>query len=76
MPGSPWYRTSPVGYQVVFIPFANGKPAGPAQPFLTGFLASGNRAYGRPVAVAEDRTGALLVTDDAGDMVWRVAAVP
>ena len=71
-----WNRTRPVGYQVAFIPFAGGRPSGPAQSFLTGFLAPGNRAYGRPVAVAVDRTGALLVTDDAGDMVWRVAAVP
>lgn len=71
-----WNRTRPAGYQVVFVPFANGRPAGEAEPFLTGFLAGGIRAWGRPVAVAEDPTGALLVTDDAGDRVWRVAAVP
>jgi len=71
-----WNRTRPAGYQVVFIPFANGRPSGDAEPFLTGFLTTGNRAFGRPVAVAEDCTGALLVTDDAGDMVWRVAAAP
>jgi len=69
-----WNRSEPVGYKVVFVPFANGRPSGPVEDFLTGFLAPGNRAYGRPVAVAVDRTGALLVTDDAGDMVWRVAA--
>jgi len=68
-----WNRSSPAGYKVVFVPFANGMPSGPAEDFLTGFLAPGNRAYGRPVAVAVDRTGALLVTDDAGDVVWRVA---
>ena len=68
-----WNRSEPTGYKVVFVPFADGRPAGPAEDFLWGFLAPGNRAYGRPVAVAVDRTGALLVTDDAGNMVWRVA---
>lgn len=68
-----WNRSVPSGYKVVFVPFANGKPAGPAQDVLTGFLNAKGEAQGRPVGVASDRTGALLVVDDAGDIVWRVA---
>jgi glucose/arabinose dehydrogenase len=68
-----WNRPQPAGYRIVFVPFEGGRPSGPARDFLTGFLAPGNRAWGRPVDVAVDATGALLVTDDAGDMVWRVA---
>jgi hypothetical protein len=55
------------------VPFANGKPAGKAQDVVTGFL-EGDQARGRPVGVAIDGTGALLVADDAGNTVWRVAA--
>jgi glucose/arabinose dehydrogenase len=69
-----WNRSVPSGYKVVFVPFANGRPAGDAQDVLTGFLNARGEAMGRPVGVAADRTGALLVADDAGDMVWRVAA--
>lgn len=69
-----WNRSTPSGYKVVFVPFANGAPAGDAEDFLTGFLNARGEAQGRPVGVASDRTGALLVADDAGDMVWRIAA--
>lgn len=68
-----WNRRELAGYKVIFIPFANGAPTGPPQDFLTGFLDSRNRAQGRPVGVATDRTGAILVADDAGDIIWRVA---
>jgi len=68
-----WNRNPPNGYRVVFVPFANGKPTGPPQAFLTGFLDAKDQALGRPVGVAVDRTGALLVADDVGDIVWRVA---
>ncbi|MGE0828603.1 MAG: sorbosone dehydrogenase family protein [Hyphomonadaceae bacterium] len=69
-----WNRDPPAGYKVVFIPFADGRPAGSAEDFLTGFLsANGNQAHGRPVGVAFDRAGALLVADDVGNVVWRVA---
>lgn len=68
-----WNRRELAGYKVVFVPFANGAPAGPPQDFLTGFLDSRNRAQGRPVGVVTDRTGAILVADDAGDIIWRVA---
>lgn len=60
------------GYKVVFVPFAGGKPSGPPLAFLTGFLSRNRRAYGRPVGVALDGKGALLVADDVGNVIWRV----
>ena len=68
-----WNRRPPSGYRVVFVPFAGGKPSGPPQAFLTGFLDAKGQAQGRPVGVAVDKTGALLVADDVGKAVWRVA---
>src|SRR5690348_5908330 len=67
-----WNRRPRSGYEVVFIPFADGKPAGPPEDFLAGFVAADGKAYGRPVGVAVDREGALLVADDVGNVVWRV----
>lgn len=69
-----WNRKTLTGYNVVFVPFANGQPSGPPQNFLTGFLSKDGKAYGRPVGVALDGQGALLVADDVGNAVWRVAA--
>ncbi|MGD9979944.1 MAG: sorbosone dehydrogenase family protein [Hyphomonadaceae bacterium] len=68
-----WNRSELVGYRVVYVPFANGRPSGEVEDFLTGFLNDRNQAQGRPVGVAVDRTGALLVADDVGNIVWRVA---
>jgi glucose/arabinose dehydrogenase len=68
-----WNRKPHSGYEVVFVPFANGKPSGPPLDFLTGFLSADGKAYGRPVGVALDKRGALLVADDVGNVVWRVA---
>ena len=68
-----WNRNVFSGYKVVYVPFENGRPAGKARDVVTGFL-DGERARGRPVGVAIDGTGALLIADDAGDTVWRVAA--
>ena len=68
-----WNRKPPSGYDVVFIPFANGRPSGRPQPVLTGFL-DGDQAYGRPVGVAIDKRGDLLVADDVGNTIWRVSA--
>jgi glucose/arabinose dehydrogenase len=72
-----WNRRPHSGYQVIFVPFAKGKPTG-ALPVevLTGFLSEAGTAYGRPVGVALDRRGALLVADDVGNSVWRVSARP
>ncbi|MDQ8732161.1 sorbosone dehydrogenase family protein [Bradyrhizobium sp. LHD-71] len=68
-----WNRSSFTGYKVVYIPFENGSPAGKARDVVTGFL-EGDQARGRPVGVGIDGTGALLIADDSGDTVWRVAA--
>ena len=70
-----WNRSVPIGYKVVFVPFANGKPSGPMEDFLTGFVADVNKneVYGRPVGVAVLKDGSLLVADDAGNRIWRVS---
>ncbi len=68
-----WNRKPHSGYKVVFVPFADGKPLGQPTDFLSGFLSPDGKAYGRPVGVALDRSGALLVADDVGNVVWRVA---
>ena len=57
---------------MVFIPFRDGKPSGPPVEVLSGFLSPEGDAYGRPVGVAIDRRGALLVADDVGNAIWRV----
>jgi len=67
-----WNRKPPSGYRVIFVPFAGGEPAGPAEEVLTGFLNSDGEAYGRPVGVAVDKAGALLVADDVGNKIWRL----
>lgn len=69
-----WNRRVPSGYKVVFVPFAAGKPAGPPEDVLGGFLDGDGDAYGRPVGVGIARDGALLVADDVGGCVWRVSA--
>lgn len=70
-----WNRSSLAGYQVAFVGFKNGKPTGPYQSFLTGFIADKEKGdvYGRPVGVLQSADGALLVADDVGGVVWRVA---
>jgi glucose/arabinose dehydrogenase len=68
-----WNRNPPSGYKVIFVPFAGGKPAGAHQDILTGFLDTEGKARGRPVGVAVDRQGALLVADDVGNIIWRVS---
>jgi glucose/arabinose dehydrogenase len=67
-----WNRRPPSGYKVIFVTFEDGEPSGMPETILTGFLSADGQAYGRPVGVAEDRTGALLVADDVGNTVWRV----
>ena len=68
-----WNRSTLSGYKVIFVPFANGRPAGPPRDILTGFLAPDERvSYGRPVGVAIGPDGSLLVADDVGDVIWRV----
>jgi glucose/arabinose dehydrogenase len=69
-----WNRPNLNGYKVVYIPFKDGKPDGMAQDVVTGFLNGDGQARGRPVGVAVDRSGALLIADDVGNTVWRVTA--
>jgi glucose/arabinose dehydrogenase len=69
-----WNRKPLSGYKVVFVPFAQGKPSGPIETVLDGFLNARGEAQGRPVGVAQDRMGALLIADDVGNAVWRVRA--
>jgi glucose/arabinose dehydrogenase len=70
-----WDRDPLNGYQVIFVPFVNGKPSGAPIPVVTGFLAADHKTVrGRPVGVALDRSGALVVADDVGNTVWRVSA--
>jgi glucose/arabinose dehydrogenase len=68
-----WNRNILSGYKVIFVPFANGRPAGPPRDVLTGFLSPDERqSYGRPVGVTIGPDGSLLVADDVGDVIWRV----
>jgi glucose/arabinose dehydrogenase len=67
-----WDRGKFNGYKVVYVPFTGGKPSGPAEDVVTGFLDDQEQARGRPVGVAIDKTGALLIADDVGNTVWRV----
>ena len=69
-----WDRTPLNGYKVVFVPFKDGKPSGAAQDVVTGFLDADNHTHGRPVGLAVDRSGALLIADDVGNTVWRVSS--
>jgi glucose/arabinose dehydrogenase len=69
-----WDRGDFNGYKVVFVPFSRGHPNGKAQDVVTGFLNPDGEARGRPVGVAVDRSGALLIADDVGNTVWRVTS--
>jgi len=69
-----WNRKPPAGYKVVFVPFSNGRPSGAPVDVLTGFVNDAGEARGRPVGVALDSKGALLVADDVGNVVWRATA--
>lgn len=70
-----WNRNPKSGYQVVYVPFNGATPVGPPQPVLTGFLSGDTKkAMGRPVGVAINPQGDLLVADDVGNVVWRVSA--
>ena len=68
-----WNREPRSGYKVVFVPFKDGQPSGPPEDILTGFVDADDNARGRPVGVAIDKRGGLLVADDVGNTIWRVA---
>ena len=67
-----WNRSDPAGYDVVFVPFSNGKPAGDPIDFITGFQGENDKTFGRPVGVTVDPKGALIVADDLSNTIWRV----
>jgi len=69
-----WDRSPLNGYKVIFVPFSDGHPNGKAQDVVTGFLSADNHARGRPVGLAIDKTGGLLIADDLGNVVWRVTS--
>ncbi|MCF2517856.1 sorbosone dehydrogenase family protein [Dyadobacter sp. CY351] len=69
-----WNSSKLTGYKVVFIPFKNGKPAGKPEDFLTGFIESEKKVYGRPVGVTVMEDGSMLVNDDSAGTIWRVSA--
>ena len=71
-----WNRKPRSGYKVIFVPFTGGLPSGDPIDVLTGFVKDNGDAMGRPVGVAIDKQGALLVADDVGNVIWRVAASP
>lgn len=68
-----WNRNKPSGYKVVFVPFRNGRPTGDPIDVVTGFMGEDGKTRGRPVGVAVDPRGALLIVDDLSNTVWRVA---
>ncbi len=67
-----WNRKPHAGYKLIYVPFTGGRPSGPPQDVLTGFLSPDGHAWGRPVGVAVDKAGAILLADDVGNMIWRV----
>jgi glucose/arabinose dehydrogenase len=69
-----WNRKPLAGYRVIYVPFSAGRPQGPAREVLTGFVNDDGEARGRPVGLAVDATGAVLVADDVGNTIWRVTA--
>jgi glucose/arabinose dehydrogenase len=71
-----WNRKPFSGYKVIFVPFDHGRPSGKPVDVLTGFIQPNGDAMGRPVGVAIDKSGALLVADDVGNTVWRVTRAP
>ena len=70
-----WNSSKLVGYKVTFVPFKNGRPAGPMEDFLTGFIADPvkQQVYGRPVGVTVNNDGSLLIADDSGNKIWRIS---
>jgi glucose/arabinose dehydrogenase len=67
-----WNRAELSGYKVIFVPFTNGRPAGPPEDILTGFVNEDGDAHGRPVGVITAGDGAVLVADDVGNVIWRL----
>ena len=71
-----WNRSTLSGYKVVFVPFKDGRPSGPPEDFLTGFVKGDNEVRGRPVGVTQLQNGTLLVADDSANTIWQIKAQP
>jgi glucose/arabinose dehydrogenase len=71
-----WNRKTPAGYKVVFVRFRDGRPVGEPIDFVTGFLGDDGKTRGRPVGVAVDPRGALIIADDLSNTIWRVVRAP
>lgn len=71
-----WNRYQFNGYKVIYVPFKDGRPSGKPQDFVTGFLEGDDQTHGRPVGLAVDKSGGLLIADDVGNTIWRVSAAP
>lgn len=69
-----WNSSVLTGYKVIYVPFKEGKPSGPIEDFLTGFIKSSDEVHGRPVGVAVAKDGSLLVADDASNTIWKVSS--
>ena len=70
-----WNRSPPSGYRVIFVPFRNGRPAGPPVDVVTNLMGKDGKTRGRPVGVTVDPKGALIVADDLSNTIWRVVPV-
>jgi glucose/arabinose dehydrogenase len=72
-----WNSSKLAGYKIIFVPFINGKPKATVEDFLTGFIADTvkEEVYGRPVGIAVMADGSILIADDSGNKIWRVAAL-
>ncbi len=68
-----WNRARRTGYKVIRLRFANGRPTGEYQDFLTGFVASDQAVWGRPTGVAVAHDGSLLISEDGNGTIWRIA---
>jgi glucose/arabinose dehydrogenase len=68
-----WNRSKRTGYKVIRVPLRDGAPTGEYEDFLTGFVTPDGNVWGRPVGVTVARDGSLLVSDDGGEIVWRVS---
>ena len=73
-----WNRSTTEGVKVIFVPFANNRPSGPIEDFVTGFVVNptANSKWGRPVGVTVTPDGSLLVSDDAANAIYRIRATP
>ena len=69
-----WNRSHRVGYSIVRVRFRGGRPTGAVEDFVTGWMLPDERVWGRPVGLLQTSDGALLVMDDAGQVIWRVFA--